>query len=453
MLIRTGGLQVALRSVLAPGICFSRVLKNIPKASGIPQARPSWALAGKMLLDELFFFTEAVSAGVFSVMDRRALLMEVAAAMRFYAAQGWLEHPASFHSDPPPPRLWSVQPSRSRGPGGLDQRFDHLRFESSYTPHLGDPGRARWLTYHPNHTAHTWLLEHAGPPRPWLVCVHAYRMGFPLADFFAFPAAWFHHELGLNVAFPVLPLHGPRKVGWRTGDGIFSGHILDTIHMQAQAVWDVRRLISWLRTSAGAPKVAVYGLSLGGYTTALLAALEAELDCAVAGVPHADYLDLARWNVPKLFFRLLDHLGMPWDDLESLFRVISPLAIAPRIPRERRYLFAAMADRLVPPTHARDLWLHWECPRMTWYEGSHVSFGWEPEVRALLLEALETSGMLGYVAATEARATNGSANKGPHPPVAEGPVASPISPVAHRNGTSRSTSVPPLTGDRSLSDV
>jgi hypothetical protein len=39
------------------------------------------------------------------------------------------------------------------------------------------------------------------------------------ADFTGFPAAWFHHELGLNVAFPVLPLHGPRKMGIRTGDG------------------------------------------------------------------------------------------------------------------------------------------------------------------------------------------------------------------------------------------
>ena len=109
------------------------------------------------------------------------------------------------------------------------------------------PVATRWLGYERNRTAHAWLLRHPGPPRPWLVCVHGYRMGFPLADFTGFPAAWFHHELGLNVAFPVLPLHGPRKIGLRTGDGFLSGDYLDTIHLQTQAVWDIRRLIRWLR--------------------------------------------------------------------------------------------------------------------------------------------------------------------------------------------------------------
>jgi hypothetical protein len=389
-----GGVALALRSLLAPGILAARWIKHAPAPSGIPRPRRSLALMGKMLLDEVFFATEVISAGIVSTADAGRLLAEVEGALRLYQELGWLDDPARFHFEPPPPAAWAYQPPRRAWiPGLRDVTFDHLTFDSGYEPHADDPGRERWLGYEPVRTAHAWLLKHTGAPRPWLICVHAYRMGFPLADLLVFPVDWFHHELGLNLAFPVLPLHGPRKVGWRSGDGVFSGEILDTLHMQAQAVWDIRRLAALLRAQ-GAPAVGVYGLSLGGYTTALLAGVEANLDCVVAGIPHADYVDLARWNAPALMLRLADRQSVDWEAVGRLLRVISPLAIPPRVARERRYLFAATADRLVPPEHARDLWLHWECPRTLWYEGSHVSFGWEASVRTLLHEALETTGFL-----------------------------------------------------------
>ena len=110
-------------------------------------------------------------------------------------------------------------------------------------------------------------------------------MGFPLADFTGFPAAWFHHELGLNVAFPVLRLHGPRKIGLRTGDGFLSGDYLDTIHLQAQALWDIRRARPLAPAPRTAQPIGVYGLSLGGYTATLLASLEDDLACVIAGIP------------------------------------------------------------------------------------------------------------------------------------------------------------------------
>ena len=75
-------------------------------------------------------------------------------------------------------------------------------------------------------------------------------------------------------------------------------------------------------------------------------------------------------------------------------RVVSPFAFDPRVPRERRYLYAGLGDRLASPEHARDLWHHWDRPRVAWYHGSHVSFVWEPEVRSLLVEAFTDSGLL-----------------------------------------------------------
>jgi len=58
-----------------------------------------------------------------------------------------------------------------------------------------------------------------------------------------------------------------------------------------------------------------------------------------------------------------------------------------RVPRERRFIFGGLVDRLTRPETVRDLWLHWDKPRIAWYPGSHVSFLLEPAVNALLDEA------------------------------------------------------------------
>ena len=384
-------LNLALRSVLAPGVLAARWVApaGIADDDERPAAALSPGLVGKMVLDELFFLTELLSLRLVSLADCARLAHEVAAAVELFAHRGWLDDPARYHVAPPALEPLDMRRARSRG---LD--YQHLAFESGYAPHADEPGRERWLSYERNRTAHAWILEHPGPPRPWLVCIHGYRMGFPLADFTGFPAAWFHHELGLNVAFPVLPLHGPRTRGRRTGDGFLTGDYLDTVHLQAQAVWDVRRLLHWLRDEREAPRVAAYGISLGGYTAALTAGLADDLDGVVAGVPAISHTGIARFNVPPLLLGLVERLGLAWDRVEQLVRVVSPLALAPRVAWERRFIFGGTADRLVPADGVQQLWRHWGRPRLEWYHGSHVSFGWERRVRALLLEALERTGLL-----------------------------------------------------------
>jgi hypothetical protein len=383
-------IDLVLRSVLTPGVLAARWagLVRLPNVTDVPRARWSLGLASKLVLDEVFFLTEAFSARLVSVRDRSRIAEEVTAAVEYFRARGFLERPADYHLDPPPLEPTGTREATSRG-----LRYQHLTFASEYEPHDGEPGRARWLGYERNRTAHAWLLRHPGGPRPWLVCAHGYRMGFPLADFIGFPAAWFHHELGLNVAFPVLPLHGPRKIGVRTGDGFLSGDYLDTIHLQTQGVWDIRRLVRWLRVEDGMP-VGVYGLSLGGYTATLLASLEDDIACAIAGIPATDIVGLTRWVLPAWLLQLGEYAGVTLDRIEEIVRVISPLAFAPKVPWDRRFLYAATADRLVPPATVRALWEHWERPRLDWYDGSHTSFGWETTVRGLLGEALGRSGLV-----------------------------------------------------------
>ncbi|HSP97317.1 MAG TPA: hypothetical protein VL049_08745, partial [Candidatus Dormibacteraeota bacterium] len=146
---------------------------------------------------------------------------------------------------------------------------------------------------------------------------------------------------------------------------------------------------AWIRAQGGR-HIGVYGLSLGGYTAALLAALEPRLACVVAGIPASDFVELARHHLPAALLSDALRAGVDWTSVESLFRVIAPLAMPPRVPWSRRYLFAGTADRIVPIVQAQRLWRHWQRPRSVWYRGTHLSFAWESRPRAWLHDALRS---------------------------------------------------------------
>ena len=278
------GMFLAIRSGAAPIVLGARLAGVGPgNRTGIPTPRRSFALASKIALDEFFFATEIVSAPIVPLRDARRVVRELARSLDLFAERGWLDDPASYHREPPPLEIASIDERRS-----TLTRYRHLRYESGYEPHVGEPGRGRWLSYRSNRMAHAWLLRHPGPPRPWLVCIPGYRMGRPVVDFAGFRARWLYRDLGLNIAIPVLPLHGPRRIGRRDGDGFFTGDFVDTLHAQAQAVWEVRRLIGWLRShGAHPPRVSPIVLIRPNYV------LNGESEVHLVAVPpHVDVVEV-----------------------------------------------------------------------------------------------------------------------------------------------------------------
>lgn len=384
------GLEWTVRGGALPLLLGWRALRRGAHAARVDAPHPRWnvALASKAALDEVFFAAELVTAPLIALSDRERAARETARALALYRRRGWLDAPATYHVAPPPLTRFALDERRS-----AVGRHLHLRFESGYAPHAGEPGRGRWLARRANLTAHAWLLQHPGPARPWLVCVPGYRMGSRAVDFVGFRARWIFERLGVNVAIPVMPLHGPRREGLRGGDGFLTGDFVDTVHGHAQAVWDVRRLVGWLR-AGGAPAVGLHGVSMGGHTAALLAALEERFECVIAGIPAVDMARLVRALAPAWLLRAAARSGLSMDRVEVLLRVVSPLAMPPRVPHEARFVYAGTADRLATPDHARDLWEHWERPRIAWFEGSHLSFFLEREVRELIREALASQGFL-----------------------------------------------------------
>jgi len=350
----------------------------------LPSPRLTPALAAKWWIDEWALQVETANSRLRapSVSFRRRLRDELGDAVEMYNDRGWITDPRSYHSDPPPlrrPRL------TKKSTAGID--YEHLAVRSGYEPHADEPGRDRWLGYEKNRDAHAWILRHAGEPRPWLICVNGYRTGTPFVDFNAFGAKRLHHEYGLNLAFPVSPLHGPRSEG-ASGDRVLFGGAMNTVHTAAQALWDIRRLKSWIADTQEAPSIGVSGISLGGYFASLLACFEADLDCVIAGVPEADLVRGMRRNVEALLPPFYEQWGLSWRSLERVNRVVSSMAMEPLVPKEARFIYGGLVDRWVRPGNVHALWEHWDEPEICWYEGSHLSFPLEPAVREFVGNAL-----------------------------------------------------------------
>lgn len=344
----------------------------------------SMALAGKIFADEAACLLRRAQSRALPAMPWRRVVDELSQAESLFTKRGWLRAPARYHHAPRAPRQVEATPARTRW-----TEYQHVCWDSGYAPARGEPGRERWLGYEPCRTMHAWVLRRQGPQRPWLVCIPGYGMGHPNIDLAAFEVGELQRSLDVNIAVPVLPLHGPRRIGWMSGDGYFAGDCMDTLHAQAQAVWDVRRLVAWLRAD-GARNIGVYGLSLGGYTAALVAAFEADLTCVIAGIPASDFVALARRHTLTHVQRLACETGLEWERVERVFRVISPLAMPSRVPWERRYIFGGTADRIVPLAQVRQLWRHWQRPRSCWYRGTHLSLFGETRVRQWLRQVLST---------------------------------------------------------------
>lgn len=315
---------------------------------------------------------------------------ELNEALELFEDKKWLANPASYHREPQPPEKPRREPLRHKS-----WDMDRLTFESGYEPWPEEPGRDRWLSYTDNRTAHAWVMQHPGEPRPWLVGLHGIRMGFPRGDLLLYRPEHLHHELGLNLLLPILPIHGPRKVGAVSGDRILSGDVMDTMHAGAQAMWDVRRLLSWLRSpEQSAPAIGVIGYSLGGYTAALLAGLRNDADCIISGNPAVDPSGLFWRNALSLTTRYLKTAGVTEEKMDALMRPVAPLALGPQIAWEKRAIFCGVADRVVPPAEATSLWRHWEQPRIQWYQGSHRGFLRTPEGEKFIEETLRATGVL-----------------------------------------------------------
>jgi len=347
-------------------------------------SRPSPAFAAQVLLDEVTMALLQDPRLSPKDDDVTRAGREVHEAYAMWREQGWIDDPASYHRDPPSPRVRD-QAIRTRR-----HSYDLVTFEHGYEPHDGEPGRARWMGRDYHRLARAALIRTRSPGRPWLICVHGFGMGHPPLDLSIFRARWLERQHELNLAFPILPSHGDRRgPGLRTGEGFMSVNVLDGVHGLAQAAWEIRALIRWIReTDPGSP-IGIHGISLGGLMASIVASLEPGLELVVAAIPVADLFGLYQRNTRARERDEAVAAGLMGPEADAVGSVVCPLHLTPKVPHAGRYVIAGSGDRMSTAEQAELLWQHWERPHIEWFPGSHVGYFFTPRPGRVLSRALE----------------------------------------------------------------
>jgi dienelactone hydrolase len=366
-----------------------------PPESGTPQPRPWWQELGRVVpraiagavaaarpggnedcpplsvnplawatltIDELTLSTSyLLSRRGGPPADTRAEAREAVETLR---AAGYVDDPTKVFPAPNAPA--NIRTTKRRRAG---IEFEHLSFRTPYPLEVRLPRSDAWDSGDGNATTHAYLLRHGDRVRPWVVVLHGHRMGEP-RDLRLLGSTRLARALGVDVAHLVLPMHGPRG---RNGPAAFPG--LDGVtnfYAMAQSVWDARTLLARLRAE-GAETIGVFGISLGGHVAALLAGVDDGLRCVVAGVPTSDVATMLAHTVRQHWGpEAVEASGVEDDAFRTLSRLVSPLALPVLVPRDDRYLYAAVGDRLVTPQQAVALWRHWDKPGILWLQGGHI---------------------------------------------------------------------------------
>jgi pimeloyl-ACP methyl ester carboxylesterase len=307
-------------------------------------------------------------------LDHAQRLARLAEIRRAYGAPHLVDGTDAYFE---PPAAVALQQRWVRElPGG--GQATELSWQSAFEP-FHSSVRDAYLAHGPNRTAYARLYS-AGPGggRPAAIVVHGYMAGQWTVEERIWPIRWMNRH-GLDVALMILPFHGPRS---RTGGGAPPFPGADprfTNEGFRQVVADLRVLEGVLR-ERGAPAVGVMGMSLGGYSTALLATVQPGLAFAVPIIPLASVADFARDN-GRLGSG--ERAAAQHAALELANHVVSPLARPSRIAPERVLIIGAEDDRITPIAHARRLSRHFGAPLLT-LPGGHLLQAWRtPAFRAV----------------------------------------------------------------------
>lgn len=291
--------------------------------------------------------------------ERMVRLAEIAA---LYDRPEHYEPGGGFFADPPAIVPTTRQVRTIRGGRVVD-----LVWPSSFEPLCADVA-AQYLEHEPNRSAAARLFLHDDRPRPAALLVHGYRCGQWALEERVWPVDWLFSR-GLDVALVVLPFHAVRA---RRGPPLFpSSDPRVTTEGFRQAMLDLRALVRHL-VDRGAPAVGAMGMSLGGYTTSLLATVEA-LAFAVPIIPLASFAEAAREQG-----RLVGEPEEQRAQLEAIrraFRAVSPVSRRSKVAPDRVLVIGAEGDRITPISHAKELAAHFAAPLETMHGGHLLQFG------------------------------------------------------------------------------
>jgi pimeloyl-ACP methyl ester carboxylesterase len=298
----------------------------------------------------------------------------------FYADLATEHDPArSFPAPRSAPRVYS-RPANPLAEWLASGRVDNITFASSFEA-VNPAMRDSWRRLTRNNVVHAQHWRHDDGPHPTLCVIHGFMGSAYLLNGLFFSLPWFYRS-GYDVLLYTLPFHGRRaeKYAPFSGYGYFSHGLTGFAEAMAQAVHDFRSLIDYLRYT-GVDKIALTGISLGGYTSSLIAAVDDRLQAVIPNVPVvAVEAELDAWFPANKLFTIGRRIGgISREEFAAALAYHSPLNYQPLIPKERRLIITGLGDRLAPPEQAERLWRHWDQCQFHWFPGNHILHVSQPE--------------------------------------------------------------------------
>jgi pimeloyl-ACP methyl ester carboxylesterase len=301
-------------------------------------------------------------------------------ALRFYADLGAAQDPnLSF---PAPTELPRVS-SRAANPVAewmAHGRVQNIRFKSSFQA-MNPAVREHRLGYERNNVVHAQHWLHDDGPHPTLCVIHGFMGSAYLFNGLFFSLPWFYRS-GYDVLLYTLPFHGRRaeRRSPYSGYGYFADGFAGFAEAMAQAVHDFRSVVDYLEYT-GVDRIALTGMSLGGYTSALIAGVDDRVQAVIPNVPvvtpESAFDD---WFPANLLVKLGNRLTGTDRELSTAAAMYhSPLNYAPLVPKDRRLIITGLGDRLAPPEQAELLWKHWDRCAFHWFPGNHILHVSQPD--------------------------------------------------------------------------
>ena len=225
-----------------------------------------------------------------------------------------------------------------------------------------------------NNTVHGEYFQPKGPGRrPAVVVLHILGADFALSRYYAARLA----DQGVAALFLKLPYYGERRPSG--GNQRFLSTDIDrsTLSMR-QGVCDVRRAVAWLasRSEIDPGKLGVTGISLGGITSALAAAVDPAITRG-AFLLAGGGLDEILWEMDEPDARRYRQQwlasGRTRNDLKILTTPLDPLTYADRLSGKKILMMAGNNDEVVPPSSTRALWEAAGKPPIRWFDCGHYS--------------------------------------------------------------------------------
>ena len=307
---------------------------------------------------------------------RRRQMLQSIEDTAFYLRMARTGDPTLFFREPPKNvRIRATRSDMRIRFRPEDGHCETIRFDSPFMP-VNPRLHSSYLRHRANRVAHAHYWRHTAGPRPTMIAVHGFSADMYVLNEWFFALPWFY-RMGFDVMLMTLPFHGVRQTRRSpfSGHGFFAGGPSRINEAVGQSVMDARILVDWLLNERGSPAVGMAGVSLGGFTSAILAATEPRLGFAIPNVPVVSFADLViEWEPIGTAMRaMLKRERKTVVDARKMVAVSCPLTYPAQVPKDRLFIVGGVGDRLAPPKHSRVLWDHWDRPPIYWFPGSHLA--------------------------------------------------------------------------------